>query len=59
MRHLFTKVGGALAENGSVSWMFEHKGVVRASGNLTEDDVIEKLLDYDVDDVVLDELCDM
>lgn len=55
LRHLFTKVGGALAENGSVSWMFEHKGVVRASGNLTEDDVIEKLLDYDVDDVVLDE----
>jgi YebC/PmpR family DNA-binding regulatory protein len=53
LRHLFTKVGGALAENGAVSWMFEHKGVIRAAGNLSEDDVIEKLLDYAVDDVEL------
>ena len=55
LRHLFTKVGGALAENGAVSWMFEHKGVVRATGNLSEDEVIEKLLDYDVDDVELND----
>ena len=55
LRHLFTKVGGSLAENGSVSWMFENKGVIRAIGNLSEDEVIEKLLDYDVDDVSLDD----
>jgi YebC/PmpR family DNA-binding regulatory protein len=53
LRHLFTKVNGSLAANGAVSWMFEHKGVIRASGNLDEDTVVEKLLDYNVDDVVL------
>jgi YebC/PmpR family DNA-binding regulatory protein len=55
LRHLFTKMNGTMAENGAVSWMFENKGVIRATGNLSEDDLIEKLLDYDVDDVTLDE----
>jgi YebC/PmpR family DNA-binding regulatory protein len=53
LRHLFTKVSGSLAANGAVAWMFEHKGVIRATGNLDEDSVIEKLLDYNVDDVAL------
>jgi YebC/PmpR family DNA-binding regulatory protein len=55
LRHLFTKVGGNLAENGAVSWMFEHKGVIRATGALTEDQLIEKLLDYSVDDIRCDD----
>lgn len=54
VRHVFTKLGGNLGENGSVAWMFEHKGVIRvAAQGLSEDDLIEKLLDYDVDDVVV------
>ena len=28
IRHAFTKFGGNLAENGSVSWLFEKKGVI-------------------------------
>jgi YebC/PmpR family DNA-binding regulatory protein len=54
VRHMFSKVGGNLAETGSVSWMFEHKGVVRLSAvGLSEDDLLEKLLDYNVEDVVI------
>jgi len=55
LRHLFTKVGGSLAEQGAVSWMFERKGVIRATGPLTEDQLLEKLLDYNVDDIRCDE----
>ena len=55
LRHQFTKFGGRLAETGSVAWMFEHKGVIKASGKTTEDELLEKLLDYDVDDVQLDD----
>lgn len=50
LRHICTKYHGSLAESGAVAWMFEHKGVVRAMGSMSEDDLIEKLLDYDVDD---------
>jgi YebC/PmpR family DNA-binding regulatory protein len=55
LRHLFTKFGGRLAETGSVAWMFEHKGVVRGAGKLSEDEALEKLLDHNVDDVRLDD----
>ncbi len=55
LRHLFTKMGGNLAENGAVSWMFERKGVIRATGSLSEDQLLEKLLEYSVDDIRSDE----
>lgn len=55
LRHLFTKVSGNLAENGAVSWMFERKGVIRATGPLNEDQLLEKLLDHNVDDIRCDE----
>jgi len=52
LRHLFSKMGGNLAETGAVSWMFEKKGVIKATASgLSEDDILEKLIDYDVDDV--------
>lgn len=54
LRHVFTKMGGNLAENGAVSWMFEHKGVVRGMSTLSEDALIEKLLEVDVDDLSKD-----
>jgi YebC/PmpR family DNA-binding regulatory protein len=55
LRHQFTKFGGALSEGGAVAWMFEHKGVIRAIGTISEDDLLEKLLAYDIDDVRLDD----
>ncbi len=52
VRHVFTKLGGNLAEAGAVSWMFGHKGMIRASANgHTEDEILEKLIDYEVDDI--------
>jgi YebC/PmpR family DNA-binding regulatory protein len=53
LRHVFTKMGGNLAETGAVSWMFEQKGVINAESTMSEDDLIEKLLDYNVDDITV------
>ncbi len=55
LRHQFTKFGGALAEAGAVAWMFEHKGVIKAVGSMTEDQLLEKLFDYNIDDLRLDD----
>ncbi len=55
LRHLFTKLGGSLGEGGSVAWMFDHKGVIRGNGHLSEDELIEKLLDYSIDDVSVED----
>ena len=51
LRHVFSKYGGNLAEGGAVAWLFEHKGVIRATGNISEDQLLERLLEYDLDDV--------
>jgi len=53
IRHLFSAQGGNLGEAGSVSWMFEQRGVIRARGNdITEDELLEKLLDFDIIDIM-------
>lgn len=54
LRHLFSKHGGNLGEGGSVAWMFEHKGVIRLKTNKSEDELLEKLLDYEVDTIHYD-----
>ena len=52
LRHLFTKAGGSLAESGAVAWMFDRLGVISAlDQDISEDSVIEALMDYDVDNV--------
>ncbi len=52
LRHVFSRKGGNLAENGAVNWMFAQKGIIKATGsNFTEDTLLEKLLDYDVEDI--------
>lgn len=52
LRALFTRKGGTLAESGAVSWMFEKLGVLRIPiKGLTEDQLIEMLLDYDIKDI--------
>ncbi|MCL5875218.1 MAG: YebC/PmpR family DNA-binding transcriptional regulator [Candidatus Dependentiae bacterium] len=56
MRHVFTRNGGRIAENGSVSWMFEKAGVVEIQDNgISEDTLLEQLLDYDVKDIKREE----
>lgn len=51
LRHLFTKKGGCLGENGSVSWMFEHLGSIRVTGTINEDELLEQLLEYEIVDI--------
>ena len=47
-------MGGSIAEGGAVSWMFQHLGVIEVPAvGLTADDVLEKLIDYDIEDVTL------
>ncbi len=56
VRHLFSKNGGNMGENGSVAWMFDRKGVITlpAEGK-KEDDVMEIVLDAGADDLTVEE----
>jgi YebC/PmpR family DNA-binding regulatory protein len=52
VRHIFSKMGGTLAEGGAVAWMFEHKGVVKIDAQgLSDDEILEKMLEFDIEDV--------
>ncbi len=52
LRHVFSRKGGNIAENGAVSWMFSLKGIIRGTvTTMTEDQLLEKLIDYEVDDI--------
>jgi len=53
VRHLFSKSGGNLGENGSVSWLFTRKGVVLIprSDDLDEDQVMEVALEAGAEDL--------
>jgi YebC/PmpR family DNA-binding regulatory protein len=52
LRHIFSRHNGNLAETGAVNWMFEKFGVIRgAIAKKTEDDLLEALMDYDINDI--------
>lgn len=56
LRHYFNKHGGRLAADGSVAWMFSHKGeVVLGAAGLSEDTILETLLEHEIDEVFGDE----
>ena len=51
IRHLMTKYGGNLGENGSVAWMFDKKGqIVVAKGDIDEEALLELSLECGADD---------
>jgi YebC/PmpR family DNA-binding regulatory protein len=53
VRHIFAKYGGSLGESGSVSWMFERKGVICVEKSAyTEDRIMEAALEAGADDVL-------
>ena len=56
VRHLFSKNGGSMGENGSVAWMFDRKGIISlpAEGK-EEDDVMEIVLEAGADDLTTEE----
>lgn len=52
IRHMLTKMGGALAEPGAVTWNFEPRGVITVSKEgITEEEIIEKAIEAGADDV--------
>lgn len=52
IRSIFGKNGGNLGETGSVNYLFEKKGMlVIESVTITEDEVLEMLMEFDVEDV--------
>lgn len=52
LRHVFSRKGGRIAENGSVSWMFERLGVIEIEApGQTEDSLLDLLLEHNVDGI--------
>ena len=59
MRHLFDKHGGNLGQSGSVSYMFDRKGVmvIERDDKIDEEELMMLALDAGADDVSSDEEC--
>ena len=57
VRHIFDKYAGNMGTSGSVSYMFENKGVliIERTVDLTEDAVMEMALDAGADDVIVED----
>jgi len=56
VRHAFSKAGGNLAENGSVSWQFKHVGqIIVNQGELNEDEFTLKALESGAEDVIVED----
>jgi YebC/PmpR family DNA-binding regulatory protein len=56
LRHIVSKNNGNMGDAGSVSWMFDRKGVVTIEkGTHTEDEVMEIILDLGADDLKTEE----
>jgi YebC/PmpR family DNA-binding regulatory protein len=53
VRHAFTKFGGNLGSDGSVSFLFTHCGVVSFDSGADEDAIMEAALDAGAEDVVI------
>lgn len=55
IRHLITKYGGNLGENGSVSWMFDKKGqITLKASSVDEEKVFEDALEVGAEDFEVD-----
>jgi YebC/PmpR family DNA-binding regulatory protein len=51
VRSVFSRMGGSMAEPGSVSWQFSRTGVVLVPKRFAEDDVMMAALDAGADDI--------
>jgi YebC/PmpR family DNA-binding regulatory protein len=54
VRGVFNKLGGSLAEPGSVSWQFHRRGIIEVDGAADEDALMLAALDAGADDVARD-----
>lgn len=56
VRSYFTKAGGALAETGAVSFMFDHVGLIEFETKVaSEDEIMEAAIDAGADDAISSE----
>ena len=58
VRHILDKFGGNLGTNGSVSWMFDKKGVIvveKSATKLSEDDLMLEVIEAGADNFESDE----
>lgn len=55
VRHAFTKCGGNLGTDGSVSYLFTKQGIISFKPGLNEDKVMEAALEAGADDVMMNE----
>jgi YebC/PmpR family DNA-binding regulatory protein len=57
IRHLFSRFGGNLGENGCVAWVFTRKGMILLprSSDLDEDDLMEKALEAGAEDLDIED----
>jgi len=56
IKTIFNKNGGNLGDSGSVNYMFDRKGMfIIEGGQTSEDDAMEMLIDYDIDDIKTDD----
>ena len=55
VRHAFTKHGGNLGTDGSVSYLFKKVGLINVEGNVEEEALMEVAIDAGVEDVVQNE----
>jgi YebC/PmpR family DNA-binding regulatory protein len=52
IRHILSKYGGNLGENGCVSWMFERRGYLTFSEEIDEEQLMEKAIEAGAIDVI-------
>jgi len=55
VRHAFTKAGGNLGTDGSVSYMFEKQGVLNFPAGSDEDTIMDAALEAGAEDVITDD----
>ncbi len=56
IRHLFSKSGGNLGENGCVAWMFDKKGLFAVEkGAMSEEAFMDLALEIEADDISIEE----
>ncbi len=56
VRHIFSKYGGSMGENGSVAWMFDRKGIISLpKQDKSEDEIMEIILDAGAEDLQTEE----
>lgn len=54
LRFIFSKHNGQLGDTNTVAWMFNRMGVIHCITNRSEDELLEILLDYDIQDIKKD-----